>query len=138
MENKIFREREVEATFDEEWSVIKLDEHRYYKRLSGLGISGVDFLAVHPVFGMALIEMKNYTQGVSSIPEDIDQRMIEKKTDTMRLIRIINKYYERQIYFRMLRFIGWEYLYPKEWMIWLRAKDHLDNDNIFFIGIIDY
>lgn len=134
----IFIEREVKAIFDEEWSVIKLDEHRYYKRLSGLGISGVDFLAVHPVFGLALIEMKNYTEGKASIPNDIDQRMIGKKNNTIRLINIIYKYYQRQIYFRLLIFIGWEYLYPQEWLIWLRAKKHLDKDNIFFLGVIDY
>ena len=135
---QIFIEREVKAIFNEEWSVIKLDEHRYYKRLSGSGIRGVDFLAVHPVFGVALIEMKNYTDGKESIPEDLDQKMIRKKNDTIRLINIINKYYQRQVYFRILRYIGWEYLYPKNWLIWLRAKEHLENDKVFFLGVIDY
>lgn len=137
-EQLIFRERDVEAIFNEEWSVIKLDEHRYYKRLSGRGISGVDFLAVHPVYGLALIEMKDYTHGEFSIPEDIDLIMISKKEDTIRLIRIIIKYYQRQFYFRLLTFVGWDYLYPKEWIIWLNAKKHVDRDNLFFIGVIDY
>ena len=133
-----FIEREVKAIFDEEWTVIKLDEHRYYKRLSGLGISGVDFMAVHPIFGLALIEMKNYTKGKTSIPNDLDQIMIGKKNNTIRLINIICKYYQRQHYFRILRFIGWEYLYPKDWLIWLSAKKHVDKENVFFLGVIDY
>ena len=137
-EKQIFIERGVKAIFDEEWSVIKLDKHRYYKRLSGSGISGVDFLAVHPVFGLALIEMKNYTKGMASIPQDLDQKMVGKKEDTIRLINIINKYYQRQFYFRILRYIGWEYLYPKDWLIWLSAKEHLDKGNIFFLGVIDF
>ena len=135
---QIFIEREVKAIFDEEWSVIKLDEHRYYKRLSGKGISGVDFLAIHPFFGLALIEMKNYTEGKASIPKDLNQRMLGKNNDTIRLINIIYKYYQRQTYFRILNFIGWEYLYPQDWLIWLKAKEHLDNDNVFFLGVVDY
>ena len=94
-------------------------------------------MAVHPEFGLALIEMKNYTNG-SSIPENIDTRMIEKRRDTIRLIRIINTYYERQFYFKLLRLIGWKKLYPKEWQIWVDAKCHLDNGNLFFIGVVDY
>ena len=137
-EKQIFIEREVEAIFNEEWTVIKLDEHRYYKRLSGLGISGVDFLAVHTVFGLALIELKNYTDGKLSIHEDIDLIMIGKKNNTIRLIKIINKYYQRQIYFRFSRWIGWDYLYPEEWNIWLKAKEHLDRENVFFLGVVDY
>jgi hypothetical protein len=133
-----FIEREVKAIFDSEWTVIKLDEHRYYKRLSGSGINGIDFLAVHPVFGVALIEMKNYTKGKKSIPKDLDLKMLEKRNDTIRLINIIIAYYQRQAYFRLLMFIGWEYLYPKEWMIWLNAKYHIDNENVFFLGIVDY
>jgi hypothetical protein len=135
---QIFIEREVKVIFDEGWSVIKLDEHRYYKRLSGLGFSGVDFLAVHPDFGLALIELKNYTEGKASKPNDLDQKMIAKKNDAVRLINIIYKYFQRQLYFRILIYIGWEYLYPQEWLIWLRAKKHLDRDNVFFLGVVDY
>ena len=133
-----FNERGVEATFDEDWTVIKLDEHRYYRRISGRGISGVDFIAVHQEFGLALIELKNYEKGSMSIPENIDDKMIDKKNDTIRLVHIIHKYYRRQAYFRILTWIGWEYLYPSEWKIWIQAKRHIDSKNYFFLGIIDY
>lgn len=135
---QIFIEREVEVIFGKEWTVIKLDEHKYYKRLSGLGLSGVDFMAVHATFGLALIEMKNYTKGISSISEELDLIMSSKKRDTIQLIKIVNKYYQKQLYFRILRLIGWEYLYPDSWIIWLKAKEHLDNKNFFFLGVVDY
>ena len=138
MSKHIFIERGVEVNFDEEWTVVKLDKHRYYKRISGLGVSGVDFMAVHPIFGLALIEMKNYTKGKASIPKNLDIVMIKKKSDTIRLINIIYTYYRRQKYFQLLTFIGWEYLYPREWKIWMEAKKHVDIGNYFFLGIIDY
>jgi len=135
---QIFIERDVEVIFDEEWKVIKLDEHRYYKRISGMGLSGLDFMAVHPIFGLALIEMKNYTNGEDSIPSRLDEVMIAKKRDAIRLINIVNKYYQRQLYFRILSFIGWKYLFPEEWEIWIQAKNHLKKGNYFFLGAIDY
>ncbi len=135
---QIFKEREVEVIFDQEWDVIKFDEHRYYRIVSGLGLRGVDFIAVHPIFGLALIEMKNYTKGKRSISNDLEAKMLAKRKDTIRLINIINRYYNRQIYFRILFFIGWKKLFPDEWKIWLQAKKHLDNDNYFFLGMIDY
>lgn len=135
---QIFIERGIEVVFDQDWTVIKLDEHRYYKRISGHGISGVDFLAIHPEFGLALIEMKNYLKGKGSIPENIDSKMIAKKEDTIRLINVVYKYYQRQLYFKILIFIGWEYLYPKDWRVWLSAKKHVDNGNYSFLGVVDY
>ncbi|MEM9546595.1 MAG: hypothetical protein AAGA77_11520 [Bacteroidota bacterium] len=137
--NKLkYIERGVEVSFDNEWKVIKLDEHRYYKRVSGMGISGVDFMAVHPQFGLVLIELKNYEKGRESISSKLDTKMIAKKEDTLRLIDVVYKYYRRQFYFRLLTFIGWKYLYPKEWEIWLIAKRHMDSGNYFFLGTIDF
>lgn len=137
-QNIRFTEREVEVLFDNEWTVIKLDEHRYYRRLSGQGIRGVDFMSVHPIFGLVLIELKNYTDGADSIPEGLHKVMEAKQHDTLRLIRIINAYYQRQLYFRLLKMLNWDYLYPKEWKIWMQAKAHLERGNYFFLGIIDY
>ena len=136
--NQKYIERNVEVLFDDEWIVIKLDVHRYYKRVSGLGIKGVDFMAVHPIFGLSLIEMKNYANGKNSISDDLDDVMISKRNDTIRLINIVYKYYDRQLYFKCLNFIGWSYLYPKDWQIWIQAKEHLDKGNYFFLGVIDY
>ena len=137
-DQKIFVEREVQANFDKEWGVIKLDEHRYYKSVSGLGLKGVDFIAVHPSFGLVLIEMKNYKNGKDSIPVELSDLMVQKRKGTLKLINTIYKYYQRQFYFRLIIYIGWKFLYPKEWLIWLQAKEHLDNENFFFLGIIDH
>ena len=136
--NKIFVERGVEVMFDHEWTVIKLDEHRYYKRVSGHGISGVDFMAVHQDLGLVLIEMKNYIKGYDSIPGDIDEKMMEKRKDTLRLIKIVNTYFRRQWYFRFLTWMDVSYFYPREWYIWMLAEKHVENENYLFIGVIDY
>ena len=133
-----FTERDVNVLFDVDWRVIKLDEHRYYKRLSGQGIRGVDFMSVHPIFGLVLIELKSYTNGENSIPEGLDGVMLEKQKDTLRLIRIINSYYQRQFYFRLLKKMNWNYLYPDEWKIWIQADEHIKNGNFFFLGIVYY
>ena len=124
--------------FDDEWDVIKLDEHRYYRRVSGMGFNGVDFLAVHPDFGLVLIEMKNYEKGAASISKELDVKMMRKREDTLRLINIVIKYYQRQTYFRVLNALRLTYFFPQEWKIWLQAKRHMDNGNCFFLGTIDY
>ena len=61
MAQRKYIEREVELMFDNEWKVVKFDEHRYYRRLSGYGLKAVDFLAIHVEMGVAFIEMKNLT-----------------------------------------------------------------------------
>lgn len=103
-----------------------------------MGLSAVDFLAVHEEFGLVLIEMKNYTQGMDTIDPELYETMESKREGSLRLINIVFKYYQRQWYFGLLTFFGWEYLYPKEWLVWIQAKGHLDSGNYFFLGNIDY
>ena len=138
MAQRKYIEREVELMFDNEWKVVKFDEHRYYRQLSGYGLKAVDFLAIHVEMGVAFIEMKNYTNGRNSIPDQLDGVMKEKRDDSIRLISIINKYYQRQWYFRLIKKIGWQRLIPEEWKVWLLANQHVENGNYFFLGIIDH
>ena len=138
MDQRKFIEREVELLFDTDWEVIKLDEHRYYKSLSGQGLKAVDFIAVHMEMGIAFIELKNYQQGKDSIPVELDKVMKEKRDDSIRIITVINKYYQRQWYFKLLSWIGWSALFPKEWKTWIDAQKHVDRGNYFFLGIVDH
>ena len=64
--------------------------------------------------------------------------MQEKQNDTLRLIKIINTYYQRQFYFRLLRMLNWDFLYPNEWKIWIQAYQHIKKGNFFFLGVVDY
>lgn len=138
MNGEIFIERDVEVVFDDEWLVIKLDEHKYYKRVSGYGLRGVDFMALHVDFGVVFVEMKNYTEGKSSIPFHLEGTMRSKRDDSVRLVRIVCAYFERQWYFRMLKVLGLSVLFPEDWKIWIQAKKHLDQGRYFFLGIVDY
>lgn len=116
--------------------MIKLDEHKYYKRLSGKGLKGVDFIATCPINGLAMIELKNYTQGKPSIPAELDLIMIAKRKDTIRLIKIVNQYFQRQLIFRIYKRFG--LFGSPEWKIWMEALNHIEDGNYFFIGIVDY
>ena len=138
MRQQKYIEREVALLFDEDWTVVKFDEHRYYKSVSGHGIRGVDFMAVHKDWGVVLIEMKNYPKGKESIPDDLNDVMNVKKEGSVRLISIINAYYNRQWYFRLVTWLGWHRLYAKEWKTWIHAHRHVQRGNYFFLGIVDY
>jgi len=138
MNGQAFTEREVKVMFDHEWSVIKLDEHKYYQRVSGYGLRGVDFMAVHEDFGVVFIEMKNYTEGKLSIPQNVEDLMQTKRDDSVRLVRIVYAYFERQWYFRIMRSLGLSHFFPKDWKLWVQAKKHLDQKRYFFLGVVDY
>jgi len=138
MINHRFIERNTIVDFEDDWYVIKLDEHRYYKRVSGYGLKAVDFVATHPKIGVFLIELKDYEKGRESIPENIDLVMIEKQEDTLKLMRIIEKYYQRQFIYRLMRWINNDKLYPKDWRFWIYTFDHIKKGNYQFIGDISY
>ena len=95
-------------------------------------------MAVHSTGGLALIELKDYTDGITTIPPNIDQIMITKKNDTIRLVKIINQYFERQLIFKLYKWFGLSFLISKEWIIWIEAIKHLKSGNYFFLGIVDY
>ena len=123
--------------FDKEWRVVKLDEHRFYSRLSGRGFKGVDFVALHGIYGVALIEFKNYSDSPADVPHDLDITMIEKQQDSIRLISIIDKYYRRKWYIRLALRFGWKWMVPKESKFWLALNEKIQQGNYFFIGVVD-
>lgn len=133
-----FVERGLNVHFTDDWQVVKLDEHRYYKTLSGRGFKGVDFLAFHKQEGLYLIELKNYSDTNSDIPENLIDVMVEKQEDTLLLLTIINKYYCRQWSYRLIHFLGWRKLYKVEWLLWTDMYAAIESGRYTFLGVVDW
>ena len=121
MEN-IFTESDQSVVFPANWWVIALDKHRYYQRVSGQGLKAVDFLAIDDDFGLVMIELKNYRG--EPVPADLSATLEQKCLDTERLIRIVNKYLDRKLYYRIFyKWLHWHYVCDREWVFWERAAD---------------
>jgi len=121
-----FQESQQTVQFGEGWNVLAIDRHHYYQRVSGKGLKCVDFIALSPDMGLVLIELKNF--GGRTIPEDLEDIHKQKTADAKRLIRIVNSYLERQLYYRVVfKFLGWTSLCPKEWQIWSEAQLAINN-----------
>lgn len=125
----IFTESGQKINFPSDWWVVKLDEHRYYQRLSGQGLKAVDFLALHEDYGLILIELKNYRG--ATIPSGLTETMEEKCTDTARIISVINRYLMRKLFYRIffLR-LKWYRVCDREWTFWAQAQECLDKDRV--------
>ncbi len=122
-----FTESNLKFTFPNAWEVIKYDEHRYYRALSGSDFSGVDFAGIYD--GKAyFIEVKNYTQYQKDEPLDLNeitQNFLEKITDTQRLLSLINRYHERKWLYRLVRnhnFLMRRFF--KHWLFWKRLFEY--------------
>lgn len=125
---KIFTESDQTVSFPSDWWVIKLDEHRYYRRLSGQGLKAVDFLALHDDFGLMLIELKNYHG--RPVPADLGLTMEEKSADTARLIHIVNRYLQRKLYYRIFfSWLKWYRICDREWIFWYKAQQQIEKGN---------
>jgi hypothetical protein len=107
-----FSESELHFKFPVDWIVHKYDEHRFYRYLSGSGLKGVDFIAIHQG-ELILIEVKNYV--TRSKKENYDpmepllinpalyvKRYLRKFEDTLQLLDIIDRYYNRKWWYRNL------------------------------------
>ena len=131
---KKFTESGLTFSFSERWKVLKYDEHRFYRYLSGSGFKGVDFIGILDESILALIEVKNYNDRYPSDETDPSKDLIsdplsyaeqyaQKFADTFQLIRIIRKYYKRRWWFLqarklLLRFIPRRILLRFDWGFW--------------------
>lgn len=140
--DQTFHESAYKFVFDQDWKVIKFDEHRFYLTLSGLSFSGMDFVGIHKET-LYLIEVKNYNQySGKKIVKEIDEfvnALKEKIKDTLQLFSIIHKYHQRRFLYRSL--------YPlvnkfpslnKEWHFWTRLNTLSTNrSKVHFLLFID-
>ncbi len=141
MPNTIFLESGLNFKFPADWKVFKYDEHRFYQYLSGAGLKGVDFIAIHQE-QLILIEVKNYMERfvkkgehpmnpLTENPEIYAEKYFRKFEDTFRLLDIIEQYYQRQWWYRKVfktfrTYFSEKYLLNKETGFWSKAIELLD------------
>lgn len=105
-----FKESGLTFNFPFDWKVIKWDEHRFFGYVSGRGFKGVDFMALREE-ELYLIEIKNYQDRRLKDEEhpfdlvlvDTDfyaEIFLQKFTDSIALIGIVEKYYLRKRLFK--------------------------------------
>ncbi len=121
----------MEFSFPGRWRVRKYDSHRFYQGLSSVGLKAVDFIVLTDAGELWLIEVKNYQPRQNGkkvfIPkikstDRLADSIHRKFRDSLRAIRIINQYYERNWFYRImgpyLRRIGGP---NSDWHFWREA-----------------
>ena len=116
---EVFRESDLEFRFSPEWIVRDYDGHGFYRRLSGHGYAGVDFLLLHRSEPRGVwLEVKNYRprfQGLTpkpllhyrSHPEAFAERMAEKARGTRRGLAQIDRHYRGRWWWRFANGSRW-------------------------------
>ena len=136
-----FEESEHNFTFSKDWKILKYDSHPFYKIVSGRSFSGVDFAGFYKD-KLYLIEIKNFYQyGKSGSIEDVNEfceEMKEKFLDTLDLIRIIQKYFNRKWTYRL--FCRLFMSYPNlntTWWFWTMMDQKVEEQAVVFVLLID-
>ena len=140
---KSYKESGYEFQFDGDWNVIKYDDHRFYKILSGHDMSGVDFAGMKNRKEVYLIEIKNYNQyrgaGITKPINEFVDEIVEKGRDSLQLITVIMKFMERKFWYRafysFVRRFTW--LQP-EWYFWTELyRMSIVEKKAIFVLLID-
>ena len=132
--NSVFKESGLTFSFNNQWFVTKFDEHRFYKLLAGRGLKGVDFIGIYKEKTLVLMEVKNYidrykadginpTEVFLENPDFFLKKVEQKFEDSLRLIQIVRRFYERKWWYRMFakKLIGklpFTFLMQFEWGFW--------------------
>jgi len=143
-----FRESGLLFQFDNSWVVKKYDEHRYFRLLSGQGLKGVDFLGIFESKELMLIEVKNYRirykekpptaiYHILENPEILAEKIRCKAEDTLQAIRVINKFYRRNWFYKLLlpilKTLHTSYLTNTTQLFWIRAETLVEEGKVKFI-----
>lgn len=135
-----YEESGYQIIFDEDWQVIQLDESWFYKTVSGKGYKSMDFLAYHKDWGIALIELKNYTRyKAKPTKNEIEDIVLLKAEDSLHLIEIISKFYSRKKTFRLATRYRWIFKFlPSEWLFWRNIIDTYKEKRVIILGDITH
>lgn len=113
---KTFSESNLEFQFPEYFGLRRFDTDRFYKKISGLGLKGVDFIFIDPRDDghLYLMEVKNYETRITADGvfnselkqiEDFSKTIAAKYWHSQRAIRVIQIFYERKWWYLLLRFM---------------------------------
>lgn len=133
-----FLESGLRFIFGPEWVVKKYDEHPYFQGLSGAGLKGVDFIAIHAGRKAVLIEVKNYRtrhnvemdrffEVLAKPAEELAIEMRRKTEDTLLAIDAVRQYYDRSWWYRRFRrlWIHWPWVQHNR-AFWTRINELAD------------
>lgn len=109
-----FIEGDLVFRFPAHWGVRKYDQQRFYRHMGGMGLKGVDFIAIDPQEKghLYLIEVKNYRTRyredlVFEAPlkekDELADIVVKKYKHTMRAIRAIHLFYFRKWWYQLTR-----------------------------------
>lgn len=102
-----FRESGIQLEFSSEmWAVRKYDGHTYYRGLAGVGLKGVDFVALQEKKRLVLLEIKNFrTWPDTKLPliETLAEELTRKIEDTLLGLDAIRQMLERKPTYRWSR-----------------------------------
>lgn len=129
-----FEESDLRLSFPESWIVRKFDETPAYHSVSGHGLKGVDFLCLAPEGRLWLVEVKNYRRRkqehrtLRRSPEALAEHVGRKIADSKRLIRIVNRAFQRSWWIRLR--LAWYALRPgprpdSHYWFWAEAERRL-------------
>lgn len=109
--------------FPSTWQVVKVDQHPYYRQVSGQGLKSVDFLALDPEWGLYFIELKDYRHQLSVEEKaDLQEVFEEKLEDSKLLIRSVYAMLHKKWYYKICLRYEWLYrLVPKRSKFWIEA-----------------
>ena len=133
----VFKEGRQIVKFGQHCKVIKLDNHRYYRYVSGRGFKGVDFLVMDANL-IFLIELKDYRNGTHPSQNDIAAIFYEKCEDTLRLIEIIHKVLMRRWLIRFAIRYQLTYLISSESSFWLKASELALEGRVVLLGNFEF
>lgn len=135
-----YTESNLVFDFPKHWIVKKYDTHPFYKGMSGVGLSAVDFIVVTQEDTILLIEVKNYCNRPSSqVPHitnllvnqenGLASSFVQKLQETITGVRAIAAYLRKSKWYHLcyslLQKIGAKYLLLKNdrlFWLWLHEQ----------------
>ena len=139
-----FQESGLQFTFGPGWVVKKYDEHRYFRSLSGMGLKGVDFLAIRGGKELIFIEVKNYRtrynakmdrsfEVVAKPVHELAYELKRKSEDTLLAMDAVMQYYNRSWWYKRLRplWLRWPWQQQNR-SFWTRANE-LVNHSLHYV-----
>ncbi len=128
----ILHESDLVFDFDDAiWQVKKYDDHHYYKKFSGVGLKGVDFIGIYNQDKVVFIEVKNFRAKHPTREEPFTvlketkafiNHIGDKLEDTFRATTAIQGYFRKKWWYRtylsLESFIPQHWFLHRDWLFW--------------------
>lgn len=134
-----FTESDLQFYFPDHWAVRAFDSEPFYKNTSGLGMKGVDFVAIDPLGEghLFLIEVKNYRTrqhqgGTFAVTlknaDELVIQLVGKYTDSHRLIQTIYRHFSGKWWYKLVvKRIEKSSAYERDVVFWTHVHNLLQH-----------